>query len=392
MRIVHVLAGSPHPNAANGVRRGVYALAAEQAKLGDDVAIVYFSDRDSGTAGCGVSQRRFPSPRIPFVLPSGFLAEITSCRPDVLHLHQPYSPSNARIAGWARRRSLPYVVTPHGALSPGELSQRGFLKHPYKRLFELPILNSAAFVQVLAPSERLEQYGVTAPLVQAPNGYNAAEIPDKLDSTRLEQAVPEVRGRRVYLFLGRLDPAQKGLDMLIQAAAQSGLRNSALVLIGPDWRGGRKRLERMARGASSNFPVRVLDSVYGQAKYELMAGADVFVHPSRWEGMPQAVLEAAALGLPTLLTPVADPWGRLAEQDAAWTVEANPGSIAKGLQRAGNAEDAQLREMGSRARQTVFKEFHWRRAAEALREGYLRYALGPENVAPELRPSNPQSE
>ena len=373
MRIVHVLAGSPHPNAANGVRRGVYALAAEQAKLGDDVAVIYFSDRDSGTTG--FSQRQFPSPRLPFFLPSGFLTDIAARRPDVLHLHQPYSPSNARIARWALDRSLPYVVTPHGGLSPGELSQRGFLKRPYKRLFELPVLNGAAFVQVLAPAERLEQYGVTAPLVQAPNGFNTTEIPDKLDSTRLERTLPETRGRRVYLFLGRLDPAQKGLDVLIEAASQSGLRNSALVLVGPDWRGGRKRLERLAQGSSNDFPVRILDAAYAQAKYELMAGANVFVHTSRWEGMPQAVLEAAALGLPCLLTSVADPWGRLAGQDAAWTVEANPDSIAEGLRSAAGAEDSELRDMGARARRAVTKDFQWRPAAEALRDGYVRYAL-----------------
>ena len=267
------------------------------------------------------------------------------------------------------------MVTPHGGLSPGELSQRGFLKRPYKRLFELPVLNGAAFVQVLAPAERLEQYGVTAPLVQAPNGFNTTEIPDKLDSTRLERTLPETRGRRVYLFLGRLDPAQKGLDVLIEAASQSGLRNSALVLVGPDWRGGRKRLERLAQGSSNDFPVRILDAAYAQAKYELMAGANVFVHTSRWEGMPQAVLEAAALGLPCLLTSVADPWGRLAGQDAAWTVEANPDSIAEGLRSAAGAEDSELRDMGARARRAVTKDFQWRPAAEALRDGYVRYAL-----------------
>ena len=44
---------------------------------------------------------------------------------------------------------------------------------------------------------------------------------------------PWLRGRQVFMFIGRLDPWQKGLDLLIEAFARAALRDAAaLVLVG----------------------------------------------------------------------------------------------------------------------------------------------------------------
>ena len=373
MRIAHVLSGSPHPDVANGVRQGVHYLSIEQARHGHDIVVFHFSESSRSTFE-GVEQRGYPPPAIPFLLPRGFLEDLGRWNADVLHLHQPYYPPNVRIARWARSRSLPYVVTPHGGLSPGELRERWALKLPFKYLCELPILNGAAFVQALSPGEQLERYGVRTPQVSAPNGVHAASIPPELDRDWLARRVPETRDRRTFLYMGRLDPAQKGLDMLVSAAARADLEGVALVLVGPDWRGGRRRLDRRIARARSSTPVILLDAVYGREKFDLMAGADVFVHPSRWEGMPQVVLEASAMGLPALLTAAADPWGRLVECGAARQVEPDVASIAMGLREMACLEDARLDAMGARGRETVRCDFQWDRPASILLEAYGHHA------------------
>jgi glycosyltransferase involved in cell wall biosynthesis len=43
--------------------------------------------------------------------------------------------------------------------------------------------------------------------------------------------------------------------------------------------------------------------VFGREKEALLDSAFVFVHTSRWEGMPFAVIEALATGCPVLVTP-----------------------------------------------------------------------------------------
>ncbi|MFI4953746.1 MAG: glycosyltransferase family 4 protein, partial [Burkholderiales bacterium] len=69
---------------------------------------------------------------------------------------------------------------------------------------------------------------------------------------------------------------------------------AALVLVGPDFRRGRRKLERLAARLRPSAPVILLGPVYGRERFDVVAGADVFVNTSRWEGMPIAVLEAAA--------------------------------------------------------------------------------------------------
>ena len=73
---------------------------------------------------------------------------------------------------------------------------------------------------------------------------------------------------------------------------------------------------------------------FGEDRSNLFAGADVFVHPSRWEGLSLSVLAAAAAGKPCLITRDADPLGELERAQAAILVDANVESIADGLRRA----------------------------------------------------------
>jgi glycosyltransferase involved in cell wall biosynthesis len=320
--------------------------------------------------------RGFPQARAPFRVPSALLAEIESWRPDILHLHSPYFPPNVTLARWARGRRLPYVITPHGALSPGEIRQLWYLKLPYKYLFERRALNGAAFVHAVGAREDLRGYGVTTDIELAPCGIDLSTVPRDLDARALAARHPALRNRRVFLFLGRLDPAQKGLDLLIKAFSAVQLDAAALVLVGPDYRGGRARLERLLARLRPSAPVLVIDPVYGTERFEVIAGADVFVNTARWEGTPIAVLEAAALSRPGLLTPVADPLGRLSESGGAISVAAAVDAIAAGLERMARTTVDELEAMGQRARAVVAFEFQWLSSARILVDAYARHANG----------------
>ena len=375
MRVAHVVAGSPLQDVANGVRKYVYFIATAQAQLGLEVAI-FFLSAESPTAIPRVLVRGFPPARGPFRVPSELTDEIGRWDPGVLHLHSPYFPPNARLARWARRRGLPYVITPHGALSPGEIRQRWYLKLPYKYLFELPALNRAVFVHAVGAAENLRGYGVTAPIELAPCGVDATTFPSELDTRAFVKRHPILDGRRVFLYLGRLDPAQKGLDLLVEAFTAAHLEAAALVLVGPDYRGGRRRLEGLLARRRPSSPILLLDAVYGTERFEAIAGADVFVNTARWEGTPIAVLEAAAAGKPCLLSPVADPLGRLSESGGALCVAPRVDAIAEGLRRLADADAEALGHMGERARAVAVSEFRWPSSARLLAEAYARHANG----------------
>lgn len=389
MKIAHVLSGSAGPEVANGVRKFVYFMAQALATLGHDVAVFSLTDDEDAEPIPGVLTRGFRPSSVPFRVPRALFADLAGWRPDVLHLHSPYFPPNFTLARWARRSGTPYVVTPHGALSPGEIWQRWPLKLPYKFLCELPTLNRAAFVHAVGAAEDLPGYGVHARVDLAPCGIDLSTVSRDLDRRVLAAQHPILAGRRIFLFLGRLDPAQKGLDLLIRAFAAAGIE-AALVLVGPDFRGGRRKLERLVARVRPLAPVVFGGPVYGRARLDVLAGADVFVNPSRWEGMPIAVLEAAAMEIACLLTPPADPLGRLSASGAAVSVAPEVGAIADGLRRLQRASAADLHRMGQRAREIVASEFTWERGARLLADAYARHAGEPGLAPLLLRQTHPR--
>lgn len=97
--------------------------------------------------------------------------------------------------------------------------------------------------------------------------------------------------------VGRLIPV-KGFDVLIEAARSlAGSLSAEYVVIGagPE----RAALERRAEGLPVSFPGELREP---QQVAEFLRTLDLFVLPSRSEGLPNVVLEAAACGLPVVAT------------------------------------------------------------------------------------------
>lgn len=105
------------------------------------------------------------------------------------------------------------------------------------------------------------------------------------------------RGQKSLLAVGRLD-RQKGFDVLLRAFAACGLAQHGVTLTilgeGPE----RKALETLARELNVAQAVEMPGVV---EKPEVWMGrATVYVLPSRYEGFPNALLEAMAMGCPVI--------------------------------------------------------------------------------------------
>ena len=102
-------------------------------------------------------------------------------------------------------------------------------------------------------------------------------------------------------FLGRLH-AQKGLDVLLAAMplALKNLPTLKLVIAGDGPERGRLATQSLSLGLSD----RVIFTGELDRPEEALAACDCLALPSRWEGMPNAVLEAMAAGLPVVASAV----------------------------------------------------------------------------------------
>src|SRR5690606_8801195 len=75
---------------------------------------------------------------------------------------------------------------------------------------------------------------------------NFVEAPPSIDGNEARRALDLPQDKRIALFLGRLDPAQKGLDRLVDAISRASpqLRNWTFLFVGDGE--GRAMLEALA--------------------------------------------------------------------------------------------------------------------------------------------------
>jgi len=99
--------------------------------------------------------------------------------------------------------------------------------------------------------------------------------------------------------VGRLT-YQKGFDLLLAALAQLRLDNVYTIIAGS----GEELEPLRAQAQRLKIDEKVIFAGYRRDIPRLLAGVDLYVHSSRFEGMPIAVLEAMASGRPIVATAV----------------------------------------------------------------------------------------
>ena len=278
------------------------------------------------------------------------------------------------FAAWRRyaKSPIPYVVFPHGMLDPW-FKETFPLKHFKKWLYwpwaDYRVLRDAAAVVFTAEEERLlarkSFWLYRAREKISPLGVPTPEpVPTKAREDFL-QRFPQLRNKRVLLFLGRLHP-KKGCDLLIEAFAQAADDSISLVLAGPDQVGWQaeleQRVDRLNLGSRIVFP----GMLQGQTKQAALAIADAFVLPSHQENFGVAVVEALAVGLPVLISNRINIW-REVDQDSAGYVESDDFSGTVRLLNRWIAAPQNVRDaMRANARRCFEQRFQIDRATDSL--------------------------
>lgn len=204
-------------------------------------------------------------------------------RPHVAHAHNPGALPYALLA---RPFGARVVMTRHGQLAdwqPGPLEQR---------CTDAVVAVSGAAAETLR--ERRPEF--TDRLSVILNGVQFEEAARPRSAVRKALGVDGVVG----VTVARLDRL-KGHDVLLKAQARLPERLPLTLLIagdGPE----RARLEALRDELRLGDRVRFLG--YRTDVPDLLAASDLFVLPSRTEGLPLSVLEAMSHGLPTIATPV----------------------------------------------------------------------------------------
>jgi len=279
-------------------------------------------------------------------LPRGALVHV--------HIAQAYVPEMVRLSAWIRRR--PYVA--HFHLDCDPTGRFGWLFVLYKRWVLGGTLRSATHVIVLTPAQGdfvHRRYGVGEErIVVVPNGVGRGFGQQPRDA-------PDHGGAFRLLFVGRLSP-QKNVARLLRAIPAMRVPVE-LVVVGDGEQ--RPMLEELCRERGLTG-VRMVGSQTSTQLVDWYRWADAFVLPSDKEGMPLAVLEAMASGLPVVATSV--PGLRETVSDDGILAAPDPAALAAAVDRL--AADPALWSALSRRGSERAAELSWAKRVDALRTLY----------------------
>jgi len=365
---MHILIlNSEYPPIGGGASNASAQIAAQLVKLGQQVTVLTAAYKEFPREEVvdGVRVLRLPGLRsqpdrsttgeqIVFMLSAALLGlwRVRRLRPDgVLAFFG--APSGVAAWFWSYFLRLPYLVSLRGGDVPG------FRPYDFARQHRLlgPLLRRVwrRAGAVVANSEGLRALGLAfEPQVAI------QVIPNGVD---LESFSP---GERPWepprlLFVGRI-VYQKGLDLLFSALAQSKIKDWRLTLAGDGPR--LEQLRQQAKALGIEGQVQFLGWQSRERLPEIYRQANLFVYPSRHEGMPNAVLEAMASGLPVLATRIAGNEELVSEGTGILAPPEDATALAAALRTL--LADPKLRQrLGAAARKRVAEAYSWPRVAQA---------------------------
>lgn len=241
----------------------------------------------------------------------GLCAALRRARPDIVvstmaHMNfaalllRPFFPGTRFIVREAVTPS--YILEKRPVLAP-------FLRLAYRALYPLAGL-------VICPARAVaDELAALAPGMKA-----CAVLPNPVDVAALRGAAPVLPprgdpGTVHFICAGRLVP-QKGFDRLIEILPRLRTGNWRLTVLGE----GPERGRLEAAVAAAGLADRVFLPGHSGVPWPMIAGCDAFLLPSRFEGLPNAALEALACGTPVIAAREA---GGIAEIAA----QAPPGAV-----------------------------------------------------------------
>ncbi len=278
-----------------------------------------------------------------------------------------------------RNSETPYFVYPHGMLDPWfkkKYPAKHFKKWLYWPWAEYRVLRDAQAVLFTCEEERLLArksfwlYRCKEAVVSLGTSSPAGD-PEE-DKSAFFWAYPDLRGKKLALFLGRIHP-KKGCDLLIASFAEVLAAHPEwhLVMAGPDQVGWKDKLTQQAQELGIGSRITWTGMLSGELKWGALQASEIFVLPSHQENFGVAVAEALASGVPALISDKVNIWREIVGDAAGLVGPDTLEGINRMLRTYLDMPPAEMIRMRIRAKNCFTERFEIEKAAENLEQTLL---------------------
>jgi len=373
MKVLHVAASLDAEY--GGPVTVVTGLTQALARKGIDVSVFATSENAESAYTSdlnGVTARVFPTGALSRFWPSYSPRLARTLRKeapnfDLIHIHEIWHYLNFTCYQVAKATRKPYLVAVHGALEPSCLDYKALKKKIYSVLIQRRILKNAAALHAVTAEEveSIAEFVDHRNICCVPNGLNIEDFENLPGKSKLEDSYPQMKGKRIILFLGRIHP-KKGLDLLAKAFGQAVKKqaNVCLLIAGPNNDGHQAQIEKILARERVLDKVIFTGALTGSRKLAALNGADIFVLPSHSEGFSMSILEAMACGLPVVITRQCH-FLEVEKMQAGKIIDANVAELSETLIQL-LMNPLLCRKMGRSGKKLVRDQYTWEQAADKM--------------------------
>lgn len=248
---------------------------------------------------------------------------------------------------------IPFVLT----LQEGDLGRNS----PFDKFWQKRIIKKADVITAISGylAEFAKGLNEKASVFVVPNGVDLEKF--QITNNKLQNP-----SQKTIITVSRL-VRKNGIDILIKAVSH--LKSHISLIIVGDGK-ERKKLEKLAQKLGIKDKVRFLGSINPNEIPEYLSQADIFVRPSRSEGLGSAFLEAMALGVPVIGPSAGGIPDFLKDGETGLVCEKeNPEDLAEKITRLLGNENLRLK-LAENGRKLVEEKYNWGKIAIQVKEIY----------------------
>ena len=294
--------------------------------------------------------------------------ERTIKRSDAVIIHGLYYHGCVAAAQLSSKHGVPYLLVVHGGLDPYVFTYRKWRKRAWLAAYRHELFEKVAGLIFSSEREKEKAANFGSSLFKVVLHWPVPEVA-AFDKGAAKATLCEVLGlpqdNRILLYCGRIHPIKRVLET-IHAFREAAVPGWTFLVVGPiDAAMDGDVFEAACRACGATC--RYVGPIYGDGLWDYYKAASVFITLSRKENYCHGIIEAAACGVPSIVSDEMDLAPEVSRRGAGIVLGAKSlGNVSSALRELLSISERELLEQGQRARTWAVSELTPRAFANAL--------------------------